>query len=82
MKTLASLIKEAGIKKHYFLYGRSDTIATHPDLIETWKEVGLQRVFVGLEFFRDDDLKEVRKGSTIKNNIEAIRILKSLGIDI
>jgi len=26
MKTLARLIKEAGIKKRYFLYGRSDTI--------------------------------------------------------
>jgi radical SAM superfamily enzyme YgiQ (UPF0313 family) len=82
MKVLAGLIKKAGLKKHYFLYGRSDTIAKHPDLIESWKEVGLKRVFVGLEFFRDDDLKEIRKGSTVKNHIEAIRILKSLGIDI
>jgi radical SAM superfamily enzyme YgiQ (UPF0313 family) len=82
MKTLAGLIKEAGIKKHYFLYGRSDTIAKHPDLIEAWKEIGLKRVFVGLEFFRDDDLKQIRKGSTVKNHFEAIRILKCLGIDI
>lgn len=82
MNTLALLIKQAGIKKHYFLYGRSDTIAKHPDLIEAWKEVGLQRVFVGLEFFRDDDLIKIRKGSTIKHNIEAIRILKSHNIDI
>lgn len=82
MKTLAGLIKDAGIKKKYFLYGRSDTIAENPDLIETWKEIGLQRVFVGLEFFRDDDLIKIRKGSSIKNNIEAIRILKSLDIDI
>ena len=54
----------------------------HPSLIESWKEVGLKRVFVGLEFFRDDDLKQIRKGSTIKNNIEAVRILKYLDIDI
>lgn len=82
MKVLAGLIKEAGIKKQYFLYGRSDTIAKYPDLIETWKKVGLKRVFVGLESFRDDDLKQIRKGSTIKNNVEAVRILKSLDIDI
>jgi radical SAM superfamily enzyme YgiQ (UPF0313 family) len=82
MKALASLIKKAGIKKHYFLYGRSDTIAKHPDLIESWKEVGLERVFVGLESFRDDDLNQIRKGPTVKHHIEAIRILKSLGIDI
>ncbi len=82
METLARLIKEAGVKKRYFLYGRSDTIAKHPDLMEAWKKVGLQRVFVGLEFFRDDDLRKVQKGSTVHNHVEAINILKSLGIDV
>ena len=33
MTRLAQLIKEAGIKKRYFLYGRSDTITKHPDLL-------------------------------------------------
>lgn len=82
MTTLASLIKEAGIKKRFFLYGRSDTIAKHPELVERWKEVGLERVFIGLEFFRDVDLKRVRKGSTAETNGKAVQILKSLGIDI
>ncbi len=82
MMTLADLIKKAGINKRYFLYGRSDTIVKHPDLIERWKDIGMERVFVGLEFFRDEDLKDIRKGTTIKNNIEAIRILQSLDIDI
>jgi len=82
MKTLADLIKVAGIKKQYFLYARSDTIIQHSDLIETWKEAGLKRVFIGLDFFRDDDLKKVRKGLTVTHHIEAIRILKSLDIDI
>jgi radical SAM superfamily enzyme YgiQ (UPF0313 family) len=82
MKILAGLIKEAGIKKRYFLYGRSDTIAKHPELIELWKEIGLERVFVGLEFFRDDDLGYIRKGSTVRHNEEAVRILQSLGIEI
>lgn len=82
MNKLAELIKRSGIKKRFFLYGRSDTIINHPGLLETWKEAGLERVFVGLEFFHDDHLKAVRKGSTAKNNIEAIRILQSLGIDI
>ncbi len=82
MKILADLIKKAGIKKRYFLYGRSDTIVKHPELIVKWKEVGLERVFVGLEFFRDDDLRYIRKGSTTKNNIDAVKILHSLDIDI
>jgi len=82
MNTLADLIKQQGINKRYFLYGRSDTIVKHPDLIEKWKKIGLERVFVGLEFFRDSDLKEIRKGSTTGNNTKAIKILQSLEISI
>ncbi|MBI5376576.1 MAG: cobalamin B12-binding domain-containing protein [Candidatus Schekmanbacteria bacterium] len=82
MKTLALLIKNAGIKKQYFLYGRGDTIAGNPELLELWKEIGLQRVFVGLEFFRDEDLKYIKKGSHVSDNEKAVKILQSLDIDI
>ncbi|MCZ7382556.1 MAG: radical SAM protein [Candidatus Methanoperedens sp.] len=82
MKLLAELIKEAGIKKRYFLYGRSDTIVKNPELIKIWKDIGFERVFVGLEFFRDEDLKYINKGSTVENNKEAVKILQSNGIEI
>ncbi len=82
MGVLADLIQRARIQKRYFLYGRSDTVAKHPDLMEQWKKVGLERVFVGLEFMRDADLKLIRKGSTAENNKTAVKVLKSLGIDI
>jgi radical SAM superfamily enzyme YgiQ (UPF0313 family) len=82
MGILADLIHRAGIRKRYFLYGRSDTVAKHPELMEQWKKIGLERVFVGLEFMRDGDLKSIRKGSTAENNKTAVKVLKSLGIDI
>jgi len=82
MKTLAQLIKEAGIKKRYFLYGRSDTIAKNPELLKIWRDIGLERVFVGLEFFRDEDLQYIRKGSTLSDNEKAVHILQDLGIEI
>lgn len=82
METLANLIRQAGIKKHYFLYARSDTIAKHPELIEQWKKIGLRRIFVGLEAFRNADLRLIRKGTTAENNIRAVQILKNLDIDI
>jgi radical SAM superfamily enzyme YgiQ (UPF0313 family) len=82
MKTLATLIREAGIRKRYFLYGRSDTIARNPELLEMWRDIGLERVFVGLEFFRDADLEYVRKGSKISDNGKAVQILQDLGIEI
>ena len=82
MKTLARLIKEAGLRKKYFLYGRSDTITKNPDLLEMWKEAGLRRVFVGFEFFREQDLEFIRKGSTLDDNKQAARILLDLDIEI
>lgn len=81
MKTLAQLIKDAGIKKRYFLYGRTDTIARNPDLLKMWRDIGLEKVFVGLEFFRDTDLDHIGKGTSIRDNKEAVRILTSLGIE-
>ncbi len=82
MKTLAELIRAAGIKKRYFLYGRSDTIARHPDLLELWRNVGLERVFVGFEFFREDDLAFINKGSSAADNEKAARILADLGLEV
>ncbi|MHB9072325.1 MAG: B12-binding domain-containing radical SAM protein [Desulfobaccales bacterium] len=82
MGVLAAQIQQAGINKRFFLYGRSDTIARHPELLEQWKKAGLERVFVGLECMRDADLKLIRKGSTVENNVNAVRILKELDIDI
>jgi radical SAM superfamily enzyme YgiQ (UPF0313 family) len=82
MAALADLIQRAGINKRYFLYGRSDTITHHPELLAQWKKVGLERVFVGLEFMRDADLKLIRKGATVANNERAVQILKDLDLDI
>jgi radical SAM superfamily enzyme YgiQ (UPF0313 family) len=47
-----------------------------------WREVGLERVFVGLEFFRDRDLAYVGKRSTVDDNRKAVEILHSLGLEI
>ncbi|MEJ2196511.1 MAG: radical SAM protein [Ignavibacteriaceae bacterium] len=82
MMKLAELIKEKGIQKRYFLYGRSDTISRNPELIRLWREIGLERVFVGLEFFRDEDLKYILKRSTVDDNNKAVKILQELDIDI
>lgn len=82
MDMLASAIEKAGIRKRYFLYGRSDTIARHPELVQHWKDIGLERVFVGVESFRAKDLETVNKGSKVEDNERAIQILDDAGVDI
>jgi hopanoid C-3 methylase len=82
MKTLARMIKDAGIKKKYFLYGRSDTISNNPELLEEWKDIGLERIFIGLEFFRDCDLQYINKKSTLDNNRRAVKVIQDLDISV
>lgn len=82
MRQLAELIKATGIQKRYFLYARSDTVARNPELLALWRDIGLERVFVGLEFCTDEDLQFIHKGSTIGENEQAIKILHDLDVEL
>ena len=81
MEKLALLIEQAGIHKRYFLYARSDTIARNYDLLSLWQRIGLEKVFVGLEFFRDADFETVGKGTSVADNKKAMEIINKLGIE-
>jgi hopanoid C-3 methylase len=82
MTLLAQLIEQEGIRKRFFVYSRSDTVVRHPELLEKWRKVGLERVFIGLESVNDEDLQDIRKNSTAKENVQAIQILHDLDINI
>ncbi len=76
------LSKERKIKKIYKLIGRSDTIANHPEIIEKWREIGLEIVIIGFESIKDADLKLMNKHSTVYNNNETIRVLRKNNVAI
>lgn len=82
MAELADLIKKEGISRKYFLYARTDSIVRHRDLLCKWKEIGLQRLLVGIEFLNDADLASINKGSSCAQNEEAIRIVNQLGLEV
>ena len=82
MMNLADIIKKSGIKKSYYMYGRADTIARHPELMEKWKNIGLERVFVGFESYRNKDLKDINKQNSIEDHKKAVDILRGLDISI
>lgn len=75
-------IKERGIRKKYKLYARSDTVVKHPEIIEKWREIGLELILIGFESFRDEELRAHKKKNTIRNNEQAIRILHTHGVEI
>lgn len=79
---LSELIKERKIKKKFAMYARTDTIVKHPDLIENFREAGLECITVGIESFKDSELDLLNKKTSVHINNEAIRILQKLGISI
>lgn len=80
MDRLADLIRQAGIKKKYFLYGRVDTIVNNPELFAKWARIGLAQVFVGMEDFSDARLSAMKKGINTAQQEKAVKILDDLGV--
>ena len=76
------LVADAGLKLKYWMQARADSIVRRPDLIERWAEIGLSTVLVGFEKFREEELTDLRKRSTVEANEEAARILRANGVDI
>ena len=75
------LIKDSGIKKQYYILSRVDEINRHPDIVEKWAEIGLKKVFLGLESFKDEELKSLNKKCTVGKNNQAIEILHKNKVD-
>lgn len=79
-EAMAREIKAAGIRKYFTVQTRTDIICKFPHLIEQWKDCGNLAIFLGLESVTDEGLRAVNKKNTADNNVQAINILKELGV--
>jgi len=79
---ICDLIKEKGIQKKYKILARADSVIRCAKIIPRWKEIGLEVVTLGLESFRDEELKALNKCATVGQNETAIKILHDNGIVI
>lgn len=62
------------------------TIEANPDDIEkelalSWKSLGINRVSLGVQSFRDSDLKQMNRAHTANQSIESIKILQESGFN-
>jgi radical SAM superfamily enzyme YgiQ (UPF0313 family) len=79
---MVRLIQERGIRKRYVMYARSDTIVNNPALMEALKDIGLDYLLVGIESFTNQALSGLNKQLTSQTNVEALRLLKRIGIRV
>ena len=75
------ILEERSIRKNFICYGSVKSIINHGDAIRKFAENGLKAVIVGYETFRDDELKNYQKKSSVDDNILASKILKELKVD-
>jgi radical SAM superfamily enzyme YgiQ (UPF0313 family) len=81
-RELGRQIIASGLKKAIVADVRSDTVTRHPDLFRLWKQAGLSAAVIGFEEITDAGLARLNKRSSVAVNIEAMEILKELGIRI
>ncbi|MFZ1376062.1 MAG: cobalamin-dependent protein [Geothrix sp.] len=75
------LLDKEGLQKNFILFGRADFIVEHPDHIALLQRHGLKAIFVGIESFREAELEQFQKRTTVAMNIRAVEILDELGIE-
>lgn len=78
---IARLIQMGGIRKSYYMQARSDAIVRHPEVIASWREVGLDGVFIGFEKPNQNGLDMLNKHNSVENNEQALEILRQQGIE-
>ncbi len=70
------------IEKNYMAYVRVNTAIKHIELLRKWREIGLKRVFIGIETVTDDRLNSFHKATNSNQNEEAVRLMHDAGIEI
>lgn len=71
-----------GLGKPWACQVRADHVCRHPELIEKMKQAGLAGVHVGFESGSQKMLDLMEKGTTVKQNYDAYKILRKLKIQI
>lgn len=82
MMELARAIKAAGVKKRYFSYCRIDSLLRQRELMQEWRDIGLERLFLGIEGISAKELGEYNKRLQLAQVEAGLAAAKELGIAI
>jgi radical SAM superfamily enzyme YgiQ (UPF0313 family) len=79
---LAEAIRVSGIRKRYFAYCRIDTLIRQRDILVAWREIGLDRIFLGIEAVSASELTEYNKAIEVVEIERALAVAKDLGLNV
>ncbi len=64
----------------WWCQGRADIVCSHIDMISEMRNCGLSGMIIGHESGDQRMLDALRKGTTVEQNVESVRILNALGV--
>ncbi|HXG22623.1 MAG TPA: radical SAM protein [Methylomirabilota bacterium] len=82
MRELARAIKAAGVKKRYFSYCRIDSLLRQQDLMREWRDIGLERLFLGIEGISAKELGDYNKRLQLAQVEAGLAAARELGIAV
>ena len=82
ISAFCELLEKNNINKHFYISARADFIAENEDVIEMISKHGFDTVFVGLESFKQSDLNNFDKKSSIEISRKAAHILEKHNVEL
>jgi radical SAM superfamily enzyme YgiQ (UPF0313 family) len=82
MIELAAAIKQAGLRKRFFTYCRIDTLLRNREAVEAWREIGLERLFIGIDAIDALQLDEFNKKCRVDQIEEGLALANELNIEV
>lgn len=77
---IADALLARGIRKEYYLETRCDVLLRNKEVFRSWRKLGLQYMFLGIEATDEETLKRYRKRTSTDVNMEALEFARSLGL--
>jgi radical SAM superfamily enzyme YgiQ (UPF0313 family) len=82
MSMLAQAVKAAGIRKRYFTYCRIDTLLRQREAVAAWRDIGLERLFIGIDGITEVALREYNKKLEVSQLEAGLRLARDLGVEV
>lgn len=82
MLELAAAIRARGINKRYFTYCRIDTLVKNQEAVRAWREIGLERLFVGIDAIDPEHLDEYNKRCEVNQIEDGLALAEEIGVEL
>lgn len=82
IRELHDMLKKEGIRIHWSCSSRVDIVARNPEVLKYLKGAGCHTMYVGAEAGTQKSLNTIRKGITLEQTRNAVRMIKAAGMAV